>query len=141
MSIKIPEYEFTLKSPEFQKKDEEFVIWFLEGVLEIHPDYVECLMYLGNAYTAMGMHEKGLQIDMRLVKLKPYDPLVHYNLACSYSLLNKINLGLGALSNAIKLGYVDIEHLENDADLDNVRNQEEYDVLIGKLKRTVYPFT
>ena len=135
MTIKVPEYEFTLKAPEFQKKDEEFVIWFFEGVIENYPDYVECLMYLGNAYTARGMCEKGLQIDLKLAKLKPYDPLVHYNLACSHSLLNKISPALAALSNAIKLGYNDIEHLENDDDLDNLKNLEEYKTLIDKLKK------
>lgn len=134
MTIKVPEYEFTLKAPEFQKNDEEFVIWFFEGVIENYPDYVECLMYLGNAYTARGMCEKGLQIDLKLAKLKPYDPLVHYNLACSHSLLNKTSPALAALSNAIKLGYNDIEHLENDDDLDNLKNRKEYKTLIDKLK-------
>ncbi len=140
MTIKIPEYEFNLKAPEFQIGDEEFIIWFLEGVLENYPDYVECLMYLGNAYTATGMCEKGLQIDMKLAKLKPYDPLVHYNLSCSYSLMNKIRPALAALRNAIKLGYNDIEHLENDTDLDNLKDHEEYNALINKLKEAVNKF-
>ena len=89
-TLRIPEYNFELKAPEFQKSDEEFIVWFMEGVIEDYPYFLECLMYLGNAYTAMGEYEKGLQIDVRLVKLKPEDPLVHYNLACSYSLLGNI---------------------------------------------------
>lgn len=135
MPIKIPEYEFTLKSPDFQKKDDEFVVWFLEGVLENYPDYVECLMYLGNAYTSMGMYEKGLELDLRLSKLKPYDPMVHYNLACSYSLTDKIQRALAALSNAIKLGYDELKHLKNDPDLDNLRSEEEYKSLVNSLRK------
>ena len=135
MTVKIPEYEFTLKSPDFQKKDDEFVVWFLEGVLENYPDYVECLMYLGNAYTNMGMYEKGLELDLRLSKLRPYDPMVHYNLACSYSLTDKTQRALSALSNAIKLGYDELKHLQNDPDLDNLRNEEEYKYLVNTLKK------
>ena len=60
MRLEIPEYRFDLKTPEFQKTDDEFTIWFLEGVLDKYPTYVECLMYLGNAYTATGLYESGL---------------------------------------------------------------------------------
>ncbi len=135
MKVKIPEYKFKLKTPEFQKTDEEFIIWFLEGVLENYPTYVECLMYLGNEYTAMGMYEKGLKIDLKLIRLKPDDSMIHYNLACSYSLMGRINRSLESLSKAIDLGYNDIRHLENDSDLDKLRNEEGYKTLIDKLKK------
>ncbi len=134
MTIRIPEYKFKLKAPDFQKDDEEFIVWFLEGVLENYPNYIECLMYLGNAYTAMGKYEEGLQTDLKLRKFKPYDCIVHYNLACSYSLLGKINLSLVSLRKAIELGYDDIQHIENDTDLDGLRSEEGYKFLINKLK-------
>lgn len=136
MTIKIPEYKFDLKASEFQKTDEEFVIWFLEGILEKYPSYVECLMYLGNAYTAMGMYEKGLKIDLKLVRFKPRDPLVHYNLACSYSLLGRVSKSLESLGKAIDLGYKDIKHMESDSDLDRLRSEEGYKTLINKLKES-----
>lgn len=134
MTLSIPEYKFELKASSFQKDNEEFVIWFMEGVLENYPNYVECLMYLGNAYTAMGKYEEGLQIDLRLKKIRPYDPTVHYNLACSYSLLEKVNLSIAALSKAIELGYDDLEHIENDTDLDNLRDEKGYKILVNKLR-------
>lgn len=136
MSIKIPVYKFKLKAPEFQMNDEEFEVWFLEGVLELNPNYIECLMYLGNAYTAMGLFQEGLDIDLRLIKLMPYDSLVHYNLACSYSLLEEINKALSSLQLSIEFGYNDIFHIENDSDLDNLRNSKGYRKLIKKLKES-----
>lgn len=135
MTIRIPEYKFKLRAPEFQKDDDEFVVWFLEGVLENYPSYIECLMYLGNKYTVMGMYEKGLQIDLKLIRLRPRDPLVHYNLACSYSLLGMVDRALPALDKAIELGYKDIKHLENDADLERLRSEEAYRILLNKLKK------
>ena len=137
MRLEIPEYRFDLKTPEFQKTDDEFTIWFLEGVLDKYPTYVECLMYLGNAYTATGLYEKGLEVDLRLEKLRPGDPLVHYNLACSYSLMEMLSESLGALEKAVDLGYDDLEHLMGDSDLDGVKDEDGYKVLIFKLKKSL----
>ncbi len=137
MTLKIPEYTFDLKASEFQKTSDEFTVWFLEGILEEYPSYIECLMCLGNAYTVNGMYEKGLKIDLRLARLKPRDPLVHYNLACSYSLLGRINESLESLDKAVNLGYNDLKHLENDSDLDILREEEGYNKLINKLKRAM----
>ena len=137
MRLEITEYGFDLKTPEFQKTDDEFTIWFLEGVLEKYPAYVECLMYLGNAYTATWMYEKGLKVDLKLSRLRPEDPLVHYNLACSFSLLGKLNESLESLEKAVDLGYDDLMYLENDSDLDSLRDDEIYKVLINKLKKSL----
>ena len=43
----------------------------------------------GNNLTLKGRYADGLQIDKRLVGLRPQDPLAHYNLACSFALLRK----------------------------------------------------
>jgi tetratricopeptide (TPR) repeat protein len=136
MTLRIPEYEFDLKTPEFLKTDDEFEIWFLEGVLEIYPAYAECLRLLGNLYTANGMYEEGLKVDVKLSKLKPCDSAVHYNLACSYSLLGSVNKALESLGKAIVLGYNDIKHLESDSDLDGLRDEAGYEMLINKLKKS-----
>ena len=136
MTLRIPEYEFDLKTPEFLKTDDEFEIWFLEGVLEIYPAYAECLMFLGNLYTANGMYEEGLKVDVKLSKLKPCDSAVHYNLACSYSLLWCVDKALESLGKAIVLGYNDIKHLESDSDLDGLRDEAGYEMLINKLKKS-----
>jgi len=133
--ITLPHYEFTIKSSEFKKEGEEFTIWFLEGILEKNPNYVDCLMYLGNAYTAHGMCEKGLQIDQRLCGLRPKDPLIHYNLACSYALLKNIDAAFDALEKAIMLGYDDIHHLERDKDLAYLRADARYRKLVKKIKQ------
>ncbi|MGR3318213.1 MAG: tetratricopeptide repeat protein, partial [Candidatus Anammoxibacter sp.] len=94
----------------------------------------------GNAYTATGMYEKGLEIDKRLSRLRPNDSVVIYNLACSYSLTEEIDLAISTLKRSIELGYNDIEQLEIDSDIDNIRDDKRYIELINGLrknKRTV----
>jgi hypothetical protein len=44
---------------------------------------------------------------------------------------------LGALEKAIDLGYDDLEHLVNDSDLDGVKDEDGYKVLIHKLTKTL----
>lgn len=132
--IAAPNYNFTINAPEFKMNDDDFLIWFLAGVLERHPDYYDCLMYLGNIYTTKGMYEKGLNVDLKLAELKPANPLVHYNLACSYSLLGNTDAAINTLKKAIDLGYKDVEHLERDSDLINIRSDKRYKELIEKLK-------
>lgn len=132
-SITLPNYEFVISMPEFKKEGEEFTIWFLEGILERNPNYIDCLMYLGNAYTSHGMYEKGLSVDQKLTRLRPNDPLVHYNLACSYALLKNVDAAFEALEKAIALGYRDIHHIERDKDLAYLRGDARYQKLIEKI--------
>lgn len=132
--IIMPQYSFRVKAPEFSRMGEDFTVWFLEGVLENNPDYVDCLMYLGNAYTAFGRHQEGLRIDQRLASLRPKDPIIHYNLACSYSLVGEIDSAFEALEKATVLGYRDIRHIEKDKDLDNLRKDKRYQDLVGRLR-------
>ena len=133
-SITLPNYEFIINSSEFKKEGEEFTIWFFENIIEKNPNYVDCLMYLGSAYTANGMYEKGLMVDQKLSRLRPKDPMVHYNLACSYALLKKIDTAFDSLEKAITLGYKDVYHLEMDKDLAYLRKDIRYRKLIEKIK-------
>lgn len=133
--ITLPSYKFVINSPEFKKEGEEFTIWFFEEILKKNPNYIDCLMYLGNAYTALGMYEKGLQVDLKLSRLMPEHPIVHYNLACSYALLKNVDASFEALERAIALGYKDIHHLERDKDLNSLREDIRYKKLIEKMKK------
>ncbi|MFN6038796.1 MAG: TPR end-of-group domain-containing protein [Bacteroidota bacterium] len=61
---------------------------------------------------------------------------IYYNLSCIYSLLNNKNLSITNLKKAIDAGYNDYGHVQNDTDLDNIRNEKEFVELNKKLKQT-----
>lgn len=118
------------------KKDiVSFEIAFYENILKTSPNFIEALAVLGDLYTRAGYWQKGLELDLRLVQLRPDDPIVLYNLACSYALLNNTRPALNALSQAIELGYDDFEHLRNDADLENLLKDEHVRVYIKELEK------
>jgi len=101
--------------------DEQFELSFMESVLKHDPCNEDVLMLLGHAYTRRGEYEKGHNLDRRLVRLRPADPTAYYNLACSCSLLRKIDDAFTALKRATSLGYRDVNHMLKDPDLANLR--------------------
>ena len=115
----------------------EFELDFFEGILNRNPDYVDVLRVYGNNLTLKGRFADGLKIDRRLVGLRPKDALAHYNLACSLSLLNKIEPALRALRKAIELGYRDFRYLREDRDLAAVRKDPRFRQLLREFEKAV----
>lgn len=118
-----------------KKIDLDFEISFYEKLLEKRPDFVQALMALGNGYTKRGDFKKGLEVDLRLSQLRKDDPLVHYNLACSYSLLGLIENAFSSLKAAVGLGYQDFDYMRRDPDLENLRKDERFQYIFKELKR------
>jgi tetratricopeptide (TPR) repeat protein len=112
----------------------DFELEFYAGILERHPDFVDVLRVQGNNLTLKGRFAEGLQIDRRLIHLRPNDPLAHYNLACSYSLLKKAELSLKMLRRAIELGYRDFRYMREDRDLDTVRHDPRFRQLLREFE-------
>lgn len=112
----------------------DFELEFYGGILDRYPDYVDVLRVQGNNLTLKGRFAEGLQIDKRLVKLRPEDPLAHYNLACSYALLNKKEQAIKNLRRAVELGYRDFRYLREDRDLDTIRHDPRFRQLLREFE-------
>ncbi len=108
----------------------DFELDFYASVLDSYPDYVDVLRVQGNNLTLKGRYAEGLHIDKRLVQLRPGDPLVHYNLACSFALLKRTDLALKTLRRAVELGYRDFRYMREDRDLDTVRQDPRFRQLL-----------
>jgi tetratricopeptide (TPR) repeat protein len=113
-------------------KDLAFEIQFYEALLADDPDYADALVPLAEAYTKAGLYDKGLQADQRLARLRPADPTVHYNLACSYALTAHKDEALDMLERAVELGYRDADFMLHDEDLVSLRDDERFAQLIGR---------
>jgi len=94
-----------------ESKDLDIKIQFMEGIVRRDPEYIEALQLLGDHYTQRGRYDQGLKVDERLSRLEPQNPLVFYNLACSYSLIGEVDLAATALEKALALGYRDFKWL------------------------------
>jgi tetratricopeptide (TPR) repeat protein len=110
----------------------EFEIDFFEQVARKQPDYWEVLAVLGNHYTSVKRYHEGLAVDERLALLRPNDSVIYYNLACSYSLVGRVNLALQSLERALSLGYRDFQHMMRDRDLEPIRKDTRFRSLLSK---------
>src|SRR5256886_17291635 len=89
-------------------------ITFMEGIVRRDPKYVEALQILGDHYTQRGSFDHSLKVDRQLSRLEPRNPLVFYNLACSYSLNADFDMAAASLERALVLGYRDFKWLARD---------------------------
>jgi len=113
----------------------DFDIAIQEYLHEKDPGDFEAMALLAEYYTLAGRFKKGLEVDIKLVERAPLNPIVHYNLACSYSLLKNIDASLDELEMAVRLGYEDADHLDGDPDLENVKSTPRFRSLLKSLKK------
>ena len=118
---------------------EKIGVDFERGLYEValadDPDNIDVLVALGDLYTKQGLLENGLEVDLKLVKIRPSVSVFHYNLACSHSLLGHLDPAFAALKRALHLGYDDVEHLVEDRDLDNLKSDRRYTDLLKRLEK------
>jgi serine/threonine protein kinase/Tfp pilus assembly protein PilF len=91
-----------------------------------HPDDARAHLYYANTLVRVGKIEEAKKEAAKAVELNPSDPLMQYNVACFYSLLNDKKTAVEAIKNAFKAGYADYEWTKRDSDLDNIRKEPEF---------------
>jgi tetratricopeptide (TPR) repeat protein len=125
----------TKKLSRKEVRDLDVKICFLEGVVRRDPDFVEALQILGDHYTQRGQYDDSLKVDKQLSRLEPHNPLVFYNLACSYSLTSDFERAATALEQALQLGYRDFKWLAKDPDLRSLRKHPAFRSIEDKLRK------
>ncbi len=109
-----------------EKRDLAFEIRFFERLVKDHPGFVDALMPLAEAYTRAGRFDLGLRIDKRLARLRRQDPVVHYNLACSYALVGEKESAFRALAKALELGFENRVLMLRDPDLKSLHSDPRF---------------
>lgn len=125
---------FRKKLTRKEQQDLDVEIGFIEGILRRDPAYVEALQIVGDAYTRRGRYADGLKVDKQLARLCPDNSLVHYNLACSYSLLEECDESAVSLERSLTLGYRDFKWIAIDPDLRNLRRHSLYRQIRAKVR-------
>ena len=100
----------------------------------LNPYTVAVRIHLGNSYLERGEHDKALEQYKRALELEPKNSIVHYNIACSYARMKKVEEALDALERSVQCGYRDVDWMEKDADLDNLRDSPRYKALVRRMR-------
>jgi tetratricopeptide (TPR) repeat protein len=114
--------------------DIQFETRFLETVHQHDPHFADVIEILGGLYTKQGRIADGLKMDRKLVRLRPDNATAHYNLACSLALSRRRTDALRALERAVALGYDDYDWMQQDPDLEGLKNHPIFRQLLAKLQ-------
>ncbi len=104
-----------------------------EKHLELNPDDARALYLGAGALVQLGERDRGLEWTKRASAIDPEDPGVLYNVACSYAQLAQADEAITCLQKAVQNGFGHREWLENDSDLDSLRNDPRFQALLKKL--------
>ena len=116
-----------------KRKNYDLELSFFESLHRRMPKDQRVVGMLAQIYTKTGQIDLGLKMDRKLVRLRPNDPISHYNLACSLALKDRRADALRVLRTAISLGYTDFDWMQHDPDLNSLRGHPAYQELLREV--------
>jgi tetratricopeptide (TPR) repeat protein len=102
----------------------------VEKHLELNPDDARAVTMGAVSLCRLGQHAKGLEWAERALAIDADDAGVRYNVACLYALEGEKERAITALESAVHSGFANIEWIRNDPDLDSVREDPRFQVLL-----------
>ena len=105
------------------------------SALKLDPENELAAFRLGFALHLNGEIDEAIKWHQRSSNTEQYRTLGNYNLACAYSIKNEPELAFEYLDNAVDAGFFSVEHMENDADLDNIRKDPRFQKVVERAKR------
>jgi HEAT repeat protein len=98
------------------------------------PDSIRDRFDLGLFYLYAKENAKGAAQFEEILKQNPKHEVAAYNLACARSLLGEKDAALAALRRSVDLGFRDWRHMEQDDDLDPIRETTEMKAIMSQLR-------
>jgi len=99
----------------------------------------EAWFYLGLTYVNLNQIPAALRAYQKADSLHFAPAQTRYNIACAYALQNDKGKSIQALAGAINAGFKNIQQLSTDPDLDNIRNEPEFQELFIQLEQQIFP--
>jgi tetratricopeptide (TPR) repeat protein len=118
-----------VRSREYQSAAREF-----RKIIEEFPFDFEGHYHLGFSYLLLKNYTQAIYHFEVARRINPKDELTLYNLACACSLAGRLEKALEALDASVEAGFKDPDHLENDSDLDPLRDLDGYKRILEKCR-------
>ena len=93
----------------------------IEQRLDLNPDDARAYNLGATTLMKLGNTPRALEFAAMSLSIEPDDPLILYNVACMYALMDKREDALGHLERAVRNGFGHKESMANDPDLDSIR--------------------
>lgn len=106
----------------------------IERRLQRRPDDVRALL-LGAVQAAIaGDAQRAVACGERALVARPDDFSTAYNVACAYAVLGDGDRAVELLDRAVRGGRGNLGWIENDPDLDSLRGDPRFEVIVGRLR-------
>ncbi|MEO8577188.1 MAG: protein kinase [Gemmatimonadales bacterium] len=117
------------------KKDEAIASYkrqakLIDVHLELNPDDPRACILGAIANAIIGERDRAVDFIKRGIQVDPDDPMLLYNVCCTYAQLGMTNESLEALEHAVEKGWGDKAWLEHDSDLDSIRDMPRYKAIL-----------
>ena len=104
-----------------------------EKHMELNPDDPRAATMRAVSLCRTGDRDAGLHWAQRALEIDPHDAGVRYNVACLYSLENQVEQAIDCLQEAINSGFGHRDWIEQDPDLDSLREHPRFQELVNQL--------
>jgi len=98
--------------------------------LGLNPDDPRACILAAIANAVLQDKERAVDFAHRAMEVDPDDPMLLYNVCCTYARLGMGDESLGALEHAVEKGWGDKSWLEHDSDLESIRSSPRYQAII-----------
>jgi serine/threonine protein kinase/Tfp pilus assembly protein PilF len=105
----------------------------MEGSLELNPDDARAANLAAGVFASLGEEEPALKYAERSLAIDPEDPMLLYNVACTYSSLGRIDQAISCLERAVEKGFGHREWIDNDPDLAPLRDNPRYQAIVDAI--------
>jgi TolB-like protein/Tfp pilus assembly protein PilF len=105
----------------------------VDAHLELNPDDARAWYLSTSALIQLGQRNQALERARRALAIDPEDAGVLYNVACFYAVAGSSEEALDHLDKAIQNGFGHREWLENDSNLDSIRDEPRFQAMLQKL--------
>jgi C-terminal processing protease CtpA/Prc len=130
--VKVGQETQTLAGDTIQKIEEKTPATLPKKPKPLTPKQIQQHHLKGMEYFKQKNYQKALAEFQAILKTDPENSVALYNSACAHSLMKDEANALKMLVAAIESGWVNFEHMQQDTDLDNIRESEGYKAILAK---------
>jgi serine/threonine protein kinase/Tfp pilus assembly protein PilF len=98
--------------------------------LELNPDDPRACILGAVANAIIHDKERAVKFAKQAMQVDPDDPMLLYNVACTYAQLGMPDEALDALERSVEKGWGDKNWIEHDSDLDTIRDSARYKAVV-----------
>jgi len=102
----------------------------IEERLELNPDDARAWNLGAGTLATQGDTERALEFARKSVAIDPDDPMLLYNIACTYARLGRPEESLTTLEHAVDKGYGHKDWVEHDPDFDSIRDTPRFQAIL-----------